>query len=146
MALNLNIVIAFPVRGSLPLEAHEENIKAWKEAVKWAQKHVSFASSAPSATLTLPDAPDAASVSNGDEKGEWEKTWLEKSGRQRVRFTGTKAHGLCNADGSPVYPDKEAYCQALCEGRAGDDGADEAKPDVATIAPVPQVEFDEDDI
>ena len=74
MALNLNIVIAFPVRGNLSLETHEESIKAWKEAVKWAQKHVSFAPGAPSAVLTLPDAPDAASASNGDEKGHWEKT------------------------------------------------------------------------
>ena len=142
MALNLNIVIAFPVRGNLPLETHEESIKAWKEAVEWAQKHVSLASSAQSATLTLPDAPDAPSASNGDEKGHWEKTWLEKSGRQRVRFAGTKAHGLCNADGSPVYPDKEAYCQALCEGTAGDETPKDDAPEPAP----PQAEFDEDDI
>ena len=146
MALNLNIVIAFPVRGNLPLETHEESINAWKDAVKWAQKHVSFASSAQSATLTLPDAPDAPSASNGDEKGRWEKTWLEKSGRQRVRFAGTKAHGSCNADGSPVYPDKEAYRKALCAGTAGDKTTKDDTEAVPPAPAIPQAEFDEDDI
>ena len=146
MALNLNIVIAFPVRGNLPLETHEESINAWKDAVKWAQKHVSFASGSPSATLTLPDAPDAPSASNGDEKGHWEKTWLEKSGKQRVRFENTKAQALRNEDGSPVYPDKEAYCKALCEGTAGDETPKDDAPTITPEPAPPQAEFDEDDI
>lgn len=141
MSLNLNIVIAFPSKGDA------ESVKVWKDAVLWAQEHVKHGLVSTPGAPTLPSVASALRVSNGDGKGQWERAWIEKSGKKSVRFT-SRVQSLLNPDGSPLYPDKESYCRALCEGTAKDDSGEDDKLDAETPTPtvLPLDEIDQDDI
>ena len=136
MSLNLNIVIAFPSKGDA------EAVKTWKEAVIWAQEHVQHGFVSTPGAPTLPSVASAAMLSDGAGKGQWEKAWLEKTGKKSVRFT-SRVQSLRNPDGSPLYPDKESYCRALCEGTAKDDNGEDESPAPAPPAP-PAVEVGDD--
>ena len=128
MAKNLNITISAPQRKNHTDEQWKAEVDGWKDLCLWALKTLPVDSVSTPAAPTLPSVASAPTLSNGAEKGQWEKAWIEKSGKKSVRFT-TRIQAL--------YPDKESYCRALCEGTARDDSGEDESP--ATAAPPVEV-------
>ena len=79
---------------------------------------------APSPSPSLP-----AMAKGQGEKGEWEKEWLKRSGRKSVRMTDKVKARFAN---------KEAYCQALCEGgeEEEEEGEGVTMESVASVPPL----------
>ena len=132
-------ILAAPTLKATDKESYRFALEQWKSAVTWA------AETFPGMVNT---APPVAPTPSFVDKGPWERLYLDRNPQKRsVRFT-TRFREMPrrdengeimldeNGDFIPLYPDKESFCQALCQGTAeGEDPDNIDKPLIPPIDP-----------
>ena len=134
---SFSFLLAAPTLKVTDKESYRFAMQQWRETVEWC------VSNFPGIVNTAPPVPPTPSFID---KGPWERLYLDRHPNKRsVRFT-TRFREMPrrnengeimldeNGDFIPLYPDKEAFCQALCEGVA------EGEPDSVDRPLVPPMD------
>ena len=97
-----SFTLAAPTLKATDKASYEFALEKWKETVAWCAENY------PGIIDGIRSSPPGGPSSTLPEKGYWERKYLDLHPEKRsVRFTTRFQE---------IYPDKEAFCQALCEG------------------------------